>query len=98
MSKGGTVYIMTTSNRRVLYVGVTSDLIGRVWEHRNKVNPKSFTAKYNCVMLVYYADFSSIANAIAEEKRIKGCSRQHKDDLIDAMNPEWKDLWDDIRL
>jgi putative endonuclease len=98
MSKQGTVYIMTTSNRRVLYIGVTANLLGRVWEHKNKHDPKSFTAKYNCIMLVYYNDFSSMDSAIAEEKRLKGCKRQYKDELIDEMNPEWRDLWDDIQL
>ena len=89
---------MTTSNRRVLYIGVTANLLGRVWEHKNKIDPKSFTARYHCVMLVYYNDFSSMDSAIAEEKRLKGCSRQYKDELIDEMNPEWRDLWDDIQL
>ncbi len=96
-NKGGVVYIMTTPNRRVLYTGVTADLYRRVWEHKNKTNPKSFTARYNCVMLVYYALFDRIEDAILEEKRIKGCSRQYKDLLIDTVNKEWRDLWDDIQ-
>ena len=54
MQKGGCVYILTTPNRRSLYTGVTADLYQRVWEHREKVNLNCFTAKYNCVMLVYY--------------------------------------------
>jgi putative endonuclease len=75
-------------------VGVTSSLAGRAWEHRNKTYPDSFSARYNCVMLVYYRHFDDITEAIAEEKRIKAGSRKHKEALIDALNPEWKDLHD----
>lgn len=92
MHKGGAVYIMTNKNNSVLYVGVTSDLRVRVWEHKNKVHPNSFTAKYNCNKLVYYNSFSSIEEAIAEEKRLKGGGRKQKIDLINSINPEWKDL------
>lgn len=66
MHKGGAVYIMTNKNNSVLYVGVTSDLRVRLWEHKNKVHSNSFTAKYNCNKLVYYNSFSSIEEAIAE--------------------------------
>ena len=59
-------------------------------------NPMSFTAKYNCSILVYYIGFHHIEEAIAEEKRIKGGSRQKKLELILKMNPIWKDLYDDI--
>jgi putative endonuclease len=83
--KPGTVYIMSSPKRSTLYVGVTADLNGRVWEHKNKIDPKSFTARYNCVMLVYYSDFSDIENAIDEEKRLKGSSRRYKEQLIDEM-------------
>ncbi len=64
----------------------------RIEEHKYKRYPNSFTAKYNCEMLVYYKEFSSIVDAIAEEKRLKGGSRQQKINLINSMNPEWKDL------
>jgi len=96
MQRGGTVYILTTANRRVLYTGVTSDIIKRISEHRLKVHEDSFTAKYNCTMLVYYKSFERIEEAIMEEKRIKGGSRQQKDELIDEMNPGWKDLYEEV--
>ena len=92
MQQGGFVYIMASPNRSVLYIGVTSDLLGRVDKHRNKYYPDSFSAKYNCVVLVYYRCFMGIEEAIAEEKRLKGGSRKQKEDLILQMNPEWKDL------
>ena len=57
--------------------------------------PTSFSAKYNCVKLVYYRRFESIVEAITEEKRIKGGSRKKKEDLINGINPEWKDLYDE---
>jgi putative endonuclease len=94
MQKGGTVYIMTNVLKSVLYTGVTADLIRRVQEHKNKVYPYSFTARYNVVHLVYYQSFPSIEEAIAEEKRIKAGNRKQKCRLISSVNPEWKDLWD----
>lgn len=96
MQKGGFVYILSSPNRTTLYTGVTADLKGRVWEHRNKIDPKSFSAKYNCTVLVYYDQFDSIIAAIDEEKRIKGCSRKKKELLISTMNHEWSDLWNDV--
>lgn len=96
MYKGGAVYIMSAPDRTTLYTGVTSDLAGRVWEHKNKAHPNSFTARYNCVLLVYYRYFDGIEEAIAEEKRIKGGSRKQKVDLINRMNAEWQDLYDTL--
>ena len=69
----------------------------RVLEHRAHVNPGSFTDRYNCTKLVWYKSFNSIVEAIAEEKRLKGGSRKQKINLINNFNPEWKDLWDEIR-
>jgi len=86
------VYILTNKNRTTLYVGVTSNLMQRISEHKAKVHPNSFTAKYNCFMLVYYQEFDSIELAIAEEKRLKGGNRQQKIDLIISLNPNWVDL------
>ena len=97
MQRGGYVYIMASPNKGVLYTGVTSNLYKRVYEHRHSYYPNSFTAKYNCVMLVYYRGFDRIEEAIAEEKRLKGGSRKQKEKLIDAMNPEWNDLWESIK-
>lgn len=96
MYKGGAVYIMSSPNRGTIYVGVTSDLPGRIWQHRNKEFPTSFTARYNCVVLVYYKYFDGIEEAIAEEKRLKGSSRKYKEQLIDEMNPSRQDLYDTL--
>ena len=96
MQKGGSVYIMSSPNRGSLYIGVTSGLRKRVWEHRNKVYPDGFTSRYNCVVLVYHAGFYSIEEAISEEKRLKSGSRKYKEQLIDSVNPGWRDLWTDI--
>ncbi|RZA02185.1 MAG: GIY-YIG nuclease family protein [Sphingobacteriaceae bacterium] len=94
--RGGCVYIMTNKVHTVLYVGVTSDMIGRIWEHKNKVYPKSFTAKYNCDKLVYYIFYPHIAEAIAAEKSLKERSRDYKNNLVSSFNPEWKDLYDSL--
>lgn len=94
MYKGGAVYIMSSPNRGSLYVGVTSDLVKRVWEHRNKQYPDSYTSRYNCIVLVYYKYYDGIEEAITEEKRIKGGSRKQKEQLIDSMNADWSDLYD----
>lgn len=87
---------MSSPNRGSLYVGVTSDLPGRAWQHKNKEYPNSFTARYNCVILVYYRYFDSIEEAIAEEKRIKAGSRKQKERLIDSINKTWADLYDTL--
>ena len=96
MSHGGTVYIMANKRNGTLYTGVTSDLKKRVYEHKTKHYPDSFTAKYNCNMLVYFQNFDNIEQAIHEEKRIKGGNRKNKLKLIESINPNWKDLWEDI--
>ncbi len=86
------VYIMTNKNNTVLYTGVTNDLPRRVWEHKHKVDPRSFAARYNICKLVYYEWFEDINAAIAREKQIKGWLRAKKIALIESKNPEWKDL------
>ena len=86
---------MTNALKSVLYTGVTSNLIKRVQEHRNKVYPESFTAKYNVIYLVYYKNFPAIEEAISEEKRIKAGNRKQKNELINPVNPDWRDLWDE---
>jgi len=93
--KNGYVYIMTNKNNTVLYTGVTSDLVKRVYEHKNKL-ADGFTKKYNAVKLVYYEVFDDISEAIRREKQIKGGSRDNKVRLIESMNPRWDDLYDDI--
>lgn len=97
MHYGGYVYIFCSNNQPVLYVGVTSNLRGRIHEHRSKYYANSFTSKYNCSRLVYYSFYERIELAIAEEKRIKGGSRKAKIELINILNPEWKDLWIEIK-
>ena len=97
MERGGVTYIMTNYNNTVLYTGVTSDIVSRVMEHKTKADPYSFTAKYNVNKLVYFQVFSSIEEAIDKEKYIKGKSRKWKMDLISKDNPEWKDLWEEIK-
>jgi putative endonuclease len=94
--KGGCVYITTNKLHTVLYTGVTSDLLGRVWDHKNKTYPNSFTAKYNCDKLVYYFFYSRIEEAIAVEKAIKGSSRKYKMQLVNSINPKWEDLYDKL--
>jgi len=97
MERGGAVYILTNVTRTALYIGVTSDLLWRLREHREKKYPKSFTAKYNLSICVYYELFSSIEEAIDREKEIKKWRREKKERLINAMNPNWRNLWEDIR-
>ncbi len=86
---------MTNKNNTVLYTGVTNNLIRRVCEHKEKLT-KGFTSKYNVNKLVYFEETNSIDSAIKREKQIKAGSRQKKIDLINFLNPEWKDLYDDI--
>jgi putative endonuclease len=97
MKHGGCTYMVTNQHNTVIYTGVTSDLNGRIWEHKTKFFPKSFTAKYNCDKIVWYEVFPTIVEAIEREKQIKGGSRRKKEGLIHEMNPEWKDLWGEIR-
>ena len=87
---------MTNKNNTTLYTGVTSDLQKRVYQHKNKLYPKAFTAVYNLHKLVCYEGFHHIEEAIAREKQIKAGSRMKKEALINTMNPEWKDLYDEI--
>jgi putative endonuclease len=88
--KGGWVYIMS-SHSRCLYVGVTSDLHGRVWEHKSGVY-EGFSKKYKTHALVYQEFFHEIESAIAREKQLKGWSRARKIALIEKINPGWEDL------
>ena len=86
------VYIMA-SRSRALYTGITNDLIKRVFEHKNKLIG-GFTKKYNVTNLVYYEVADDVQAAIQREKQVKGWLRKKKIALIEAMNPEWKDLSD----
>jgi putative endonuclease len=89
--------MITNQNNTVIYTGVTSDLNGRIWEHKTKFFPKSFTAKYNCDKIVWYEVFPTIMEAIEREKQIKAGSRKKKEVLINKLNPLWNDLWEEIR-
>ena len=88
--------MMTNKNKTTLYCGVTSDLVKRVQQHKAHTHPKSFTARYNLELLVYYEGFHRIEEAIAREKQIKGGSRKAKEALINSVNPEWRDLFPDL--
>ena len=90
MSKEYYIYILTNRSR-TLYTGVTNNLMRRVYEHKHKLI-RGFTSRYNIQYLVYYESSSSIYSAIEREKQIKGLLRAKKIALIDALNPEWKDL------
>lgn len=86
------VYIMTNTYNTVLYTGVTNNIERRLWEHRNKVNPFSFTTKYKIHKLVHYETFTYVMDAIHREKQIKAGSRTKKFLLIESKNPQWNDL------
>lgn len=86
------VYILTNKNRRVLYTGVTNNLSIRLHQHQNKLNPNSFTARYNCYYLIHYDKFTWIHDAIAREKEIKLMNRQMKLELIRESNPNMEFL------
>jgi putative endonuclease len=95
MSKQPAVYILTNQHHTVLYTGVTSDLKARIYQHREELLP-GFTSRYNVSKLVFYERGEDISGAISREKQIKAGSRRKKIELIDAFNPEWRDLYDEI--
>ena len=95
MEKRGYVYILTNVHNKVLYTGVTSDLIKRVYEHKNKMID-GFTKKYNVYKLVHFEVSDDMMTAIEREKQIKGWLRKKKIALIEENNPEWKDLYEEI--
>ena len=89
------VYILGSKPRGVLYIGVTSNLRKRIWEHKHQYT-ESFTKKYKVYRLVYFEIFNDIENAIVREKRLKKWNRDWKIRLIESVNPEWSDLYDSI--
>ncbi len=95
MNKTYCVYILTNQRNTVLYTGVTADLKSRVYQHREKLLP-GFTSRYNVSKLVYYEAGFDASGAIGREKQIKAGSRQKKIDLINSVNPEWRDLYDNL--
>jgi putative endonuclease len=90
------VYIITNDAMTVLYTGYTTNLPRRLQEHRTKRNPKSFTAQYEVHKLLYYNGYHSVESAKAVEKKIKGKTKAWKVNLINSMNPEWKDLTSEV--
>lgn len=90
------VYILTNRRRTVLYTGVTSNLKLRIFQHKRKTLP-GFTSRYNVDRLVFFEQTPNVDAAIAREKQIKSGSRAKKEALINALNPEWRDLSDDWR-
>lgn len=92
MEKTGYVYILANRNRTVFYIGVTSNLIQRVWQHKQKLVP-GFTKRYNAADLIYYEQFSTMYDAISREKQLKTWNRQWKARLISTLNPTREDLY-----
>ncbi len=91
MNKTYYVYFITNISNDVLYVGVTNNLMRRLYEHKNKMI-KGFSEKYNCTKLVYFEETDDISAAIMREKQLKKWRREKKDKLIESKNPKWKDL------
>jgi len=84
---------MANKNNTVIYIGVTGNLLRRVYQHKTKAY-KGFTSKYNCDKLVYFEEFEDINQAIEREKQLKAGNRQKKEELIKQENPNWEDLSD----
>ena len=95
--KPGFIYIITNKNNTVLYVGVTSNLPKRIEDHKEKRYESSFSARYDLCKLVYFEPFQMIGDAIGREKQIKGGSRKKKELLIASINPEWRDLHEEVK-
>jgi len=95
MQKYYFVYIISNKLHTVLYIGVTSNLPKRVWEHKKKL-VEGFTSKYNVSKLVYYEMFQEVEKAIEREKRLKTWKREWKERIINEMNPDWKDLYQSL--
>ena len=95
MEKQPAVYILASRYNGTLYIGVTSNLIQRIWQHQNDL-AEGFTKKYGVHLLVYYELHEQMLAAIQREKQLKKWNRQWKINLIEKMNPTWKDLWPDL--
>lgn len=90
------VYILSNDLNTLVYTGVTRDLVRRISEHRQHLDPKAFTAKYNISKLVYFESTSDVKAALEREKQIKGWNRKRKNQLVESKNPFWTDLYDAI--
>ncbi|HBV77420.1 MULTISPECIES: GIY-YIG nuclease family protein [Vibrio] len=95
MNKQPCVYILSSLNHRSLYIGVTSQLKQRVWQHKNK-QVDGFSRRYNTVLLVYYEQYSNMELAIVREKQLKKWKREWKNELIQKVNPNFTDLYFDL--
>ena len=95
MKSGGYVYILTNKPMGTLYIGSTTDLVGRIWQHKNKSIP-GFTSKYNIDKLVYYEWHDSLNDMVLRERQLKKWNRNWKYRLIIQKNPDWNDLYNDI--
>ena len=92
MNKQPAVYILASKRNGTLYIGVTSDLVKRIWEHKNNI-VEGFTKRYNIHRLVWYELHESMGSAITREKRLKNWKRKWKLELIERSNPKWQDLY-----
>ena len=90
------VYMLANATNVAIYTGVTNDLVRRVYEHKHNADPKSYTAKYGIHKLVYFEITTDVHSAIAREKQIKSWRRRKKNELVEAMNPQWQDLYQKI--
>ena len=97
MKSGGYVYILASSPMGTLYIGSTSDLVGRIWQHKNKII-KGFTSKYCADILVYYEWHDSLRDMVARERQLKKWNRNWKIKLIIQQNPDWKDLYNNVLI
>ena len=97
MERGGYIYILTNKNNSTLYIGVTSSLSSRIYEHKNNVYPTSFTARFNLHKLIYFETYEGIEEAIIREKQLKRWHREWKLNLIKSINPTFVDLYDQIK-
>ena len=95
MKRQPCVYMLASKRNGTLYTGVTSNLLKRIWEHKNHV-VEGFTNKYNISNLVWYEVHETMTSAISREKAIKNWKRAWKINVIEAFNPEWRDLYDDL--
>ena len=90
------VYIMASATNYTVYIGVTNDLIRRVYEHKNHADTESFTSVYDVNKLVYFEQTTDVYAALEREKQLKGWRRSKKNNLIETTNPQWRDLYPDL--
>ena len=90
------VYILANNTNVAIYIGVTSDLLRRVYQHKHDMDPDSFSAKYQTHKLVYFEETSDVWSALEREKQLKGWRRSKKNWLVETMNPQWRDLYPEL--